>query len=299
VLGAYDRDYVGGGPVLALTNGTDHALALVYHSEFHWGPKCNGAPCFYGTLGMAISTDGGDHFTKLGEVIQPAISRPDWVAGHPDASLSIGAGPFVLGDAAGHPVDPTSADPATTFAYVFFDDFDPTNAPPCANAQCLAVARAKLQDLVDAAFGAVGAKPAAQLFAKYHAGDGDGFASPAASGSADDASPGGHFTYVLADAFEASALYDRTVGKFLLAYKSGGGTPIQIRTSSSVLDWPDAELTTVTVDDDAGVRYPSLVGELPNAEIGGGEPYLFYTRGLLDWTQSTFMSRRIGVIVGP
>jgi hypothetical protein len=298
VLGAYDRDYVGGGPVLSVTSGTSHALVLIYHSEFHWGPTCNNAPCFYGTLGMAISVDGGATFTKLGEIIQPAISRPAWIGAHPAESLSIGAGPLVLGDDNGQPVDPATASTASTYVYVFFDDFDPTNAAPCANAQCLTVARAPLQDVIDAAFGAAGAKPSTGLFSKYHAGDPAGpFTSPAASGSADDATAGGHSTYVVSNAFEASVLFDRPMGKFLLAYKSGGLNPIQLRTSSNVMSWPAAEVVPAMVEEDAGVRYPSLVGELPNAEVGGPQPYLFYTNGLDDWATSTFMSRR--VLVSP
>jgi hypothetical protein len=300
VLGAYDRDYVGGGPVLSLTNGTSHALALVYHAEFHWGPTCNNAPCFYGTLGMAVSVDGGATFTKLGEIVQPASARPAWISAHAGESLSIGAGPLVLGDDQGRPVDPATAAPASTYVYVFFDDFDPTNAAPCANAQCLTVARAALQDVMDAAFGAPGAKPSTQLFSKYHVGDlGGPFASPAASGSADDGTAGGHSTYVVSGAFEASVLFDRTIGKFILAYKSGGTTPIQLRTSSDVTSWPAAEIASAMVDEDGGVRYPSLVGEFANAAVGGPRAYLFYTNGLDAWATSTFMSRRVLVTLMP
>ena len=137
--GPFDRDYVGGGPVLVVTSGGQRALVMTYHAEFHWGPTCNGAPCFYGTLGMAASVDDGVTFAKLGEIVQPAISRADWIATHAGASLSIGAGPFVLGDETGRPVDPATADPASTYVYVFFDDYDTTNAAPCGNQQCVGV----------------------------------------------------------------------------------------------------------------------------------------------------------------
>jgi hypothetical protein len=292
VLGAYDRDYVGAGPVFALHNGASVAHGLIYHAEFHWGPTCNGAPCFYGTLGLAFSTDSGVTFTKYGEIVQPAIARPDWIAGHAGSSLSIGAGPFVFGDADGAPVDPTSADPATTYLYVYFDDFDPTNAAPCANSQCLTVARASMQDLTDAAFGNAGAKPASQLFSKYLAGSTGLFGSPAASGSADDSTAGGHETAILPATFEASTLYDRTLQKFLLAYRSES-TAIHLRTSSSAFQWPDAEVVTDAIDEDAGVRYPSLMGDFDSAEVGGTSPYVFYTNGVDTWPTSTFMVRRI------
>jgi hypothetical protein len=301
VTGPFDRDYVGGGPVLALSNASGgHALALFYHAEFHRGPTCTGAPCFYGTLGLAASVDGGATFKKLGEIVQPAVSRPDWVTGHAASSLSIGAGPYVLGDAQGNPVDPSGVNPATTYVYVFFDDLDTTNAAPCDTQQCLGVARASLQDVIDAAFGAPGAKASTALFSKYYTGGSGGpWASPAASGSNDDATAGGHYTSLVAHAFEASTLYDRSIGKFLLAYKSGAPSAIQIRTSSNVTSWPDSEIASVTLDADAGVRYPSLVGEQPNAEVGALQPYLFYTEGLTTWPQSTFMNCRVVITVTP
>ena len=296
VTGAFDRDYVGGGPVFAVSNGSSVAHGLIYHAEFHWGPVCNGAPCFYGTLGLAFSTDGGVTFTKYGEIIQPAIARPDWIANHANESLSIGAGPFVLGDANGAPVDPPTADPATTYVYVYFDDFDPTNATPCANSQCLTVARALLKDLADAAFGVSGAKPASQLFSKYYASSSGSFASPAASGSTDDSVAGGHETAILPAVFEASSLYDRTLKKFLLAYRAKSAA-IAIRTSSNAFSWPDGEISMATIDDDGGVRYPSLLGDLASAEVGSTSPYLFYTNGITTWPTSTFMLRR--VVIGP
>jgi hypothetical protein len=296
LTGPFDRDYVGAGPVFAVSGGGSVAHGLLYHAEFHWGPTCNGAPCFYGTLGLAFSTDGGVTFTKYGEIVQPAISRSDWITNHSMESLSIGAGPFVVGDANGAPVDPPSADPTTSYLYVFFDDFDPTNAAPCTSNQCLTVARAKMQDLADAAFGAAGAKPASQLFSKYYASSAGLFGSPAASGSTDDSMPGGHETAILPAAFEASTLYDRTLNKFLLAYRSASAV-IRLRTSSSAFVWPDAELSSATIDEDAGVRYPSLLGELASAEVGSKSPYIFYTNGVGTWPTSTFMLRH--VVVSP
>jgi hypothetical protein len=298
LTGPFDRDYVGGGPVLVLTHAGSRALALFYHAEWHWGPTCNGAPCFYGTLGLAFSTDDGQSFTKYGEIVQPAVSRPDWVSGHASTSLSIGAGPYLLGDANGGPVDPTGADPATSYVYVFFDDYDTTNAAPCANSQCLGVARASMQDLVSAAFGLAGAKSATALFSKYHTSDPGGpFTQPAASGSTDDTTAGGHYTAILSNTFEASTLYDRTAGAFFLAYRQGGA--IQLTTSTNVTSWPGGPVASVTIDDDAGVRYPSLMGEQPNAEVGATQPYIFYTNGTGTWPTSTFMSRRITVTPGP
>lgn len=107
VIGYFDRDYLGGGPVLRVTSadGTQHGILMTFHAEFHWGKVCSGgAPCFYGTLGMALSTNNGASFTSLGEIIQPYITRPAAVALGP--SISIGAGPIVLGDESGEPLIP-------------------------------------------------------------------------------------------------------------------------------------------------------------------------------------------------
>jgi hypothetical protein len=298
--GPFDRDYVGGGPVLLVTSGGQRALVMTYHAEFHWGPTCSGAPCFYGTLGMAASVDDGATFTKLGEIVQPAISRADWISTHAEASLSIGAGPFVLGDATGRPVDPATADPASAYVYVFFDDYDATNTAPCSDQQCVGVARALLQDIADAAFGVATAKPATQLFFKYHTGgEASTFTEPGASGSVDDSLAGGSYTAVLSDAFELSTLYDRTLQEVILAYRAPNSDDIFFRTSGDLLNWPDSEVLDASIHEDGGDRYPSLVGELPNADIGGASPWVFYTNGLASWPTSTFMSRRVNVAAGP
>lgn len=119
-----------------------------------------------------------------------------------------------------------------------------------------------------------------------------------ARGAADDATAGGHYTALFSGAFELSALDDQTIGEFLLAYRNPSGT-IQLRTSNNVTSWPDAEVSSVQLDEDGGVRYPSLMGEQPSAEVGATQPYLFYTNGLSDWRTSTFMSRRVVVSLTP
>jgi hypothetical protein len=119
-----------------------------------------------------------------------------------------------------------------------------------------------------------------------------------ASGSTDDGIAGGHYPALLNGAFALSALYDQPIHKFLLAYRATSGA-IASRTSSNVTSRPAAELSGVQLEEEAGVRYPSLMGEQSSAELGGTEPFLFYTNGLDDWKTSTFMSRRITVTPTP
>jgi hypothetical protein len=77
----FDRDYAGGGPVLPISNTTGQTAILhIYHGEWHGGSCANTSVCFYASLGMALSKDGGTTFTKLGEVVQPNVSRASSIA---------------------------------------------------------------------------------------------------------------------------------------------------------------------------------------------------------------------------
>ena len=70
---------------------------------------------------MALSTDDGATFQKLGLIIQSHISRATFhTAPFLGGNVPIGNGPFVLGDAAGNAVDPRTANPSQTYLYVFY-----------------------------------------------------------------------------------------------------------------------------------------------------------------------------------
>jgi hypothetical protein len=295
VLGYFDRDYVGGGQVMRITSAGRHGVIMTYHAEFHWGPVCGGAPCFYGTLGMAVSTDDGATFQSLGEIVQPYVTRPVAVAAGRD--VPIHTGPFVLGDAAGHPVDPATADPATTYIYVLFPDQDPS-ATCGGSASCIAVARALEADVAASAL--AGSTP---VFKKFYQG---AFTEPAICGDPNDAVNSGHFTPVLAVAgFEPTVIYDRTIQQFLLVTKRTVGTPptqffLDVRASADVTSWPTA---TVQVISDANLenRYPSLIGDDPNPMVGGAHPWLFFTQNAwgAPWAMSTFMNVPLNIALTP
>src|ERR1700754_660328 len=67
ITGPYDRDYLGGGPAMRISDSTHSGILLIYHSEFQYNrnPIPGGANMFFGTLGMAVSTDNGKTFRKL------------------------------------------------------------------------------------------------------------------------------------------------------------------------------------------------------------------------------------------
>ena len=300
-LGAFDRDYVGGGPVMRVPNpdGGTSAVLMVYHAEFHWGPQCGAenAPCFYGTLGLAASMDDGVTFQKLGEIIQPNISRPDWIADDPNGSLAIGAGPFALGDANHRAIDPETADPANAFLYVYYVDQAYADAEVvCGSKQCLGVARASLKSVIAAAF-ALDRAAAPTLFKKYYAG---AFDQPAASGDPNDAVGAGLYSPLADATYEVSVLYDRAIDQVIMAAKVPATSQIGFRTSADLVTWPTAPVATALVPatGDGGLRYPSLIGETDDTSVGATAPWLFYTDGDT-WKTSTFERRQLQITVKP
>lgn len=290
--GAFDRDYVGGGPALRVKSedGKQSGILLVYHAEFHWGPKCgNGYPCFYGTLGLAFSPNDGATFRKLGEIVQPTVSRKEWMADHPNDSIAVGYGPIVAGDEAGHPLAPDAANPNKDYLYVFYDDRDPGSS--CGEASCLTVARARLHDVLGAAFGGGGgAHAAGEFFRKYHDGR---FDEPATSGDPNDGARSGRYTPLVKNAFMPSALFDHYLGKALLAVVRDHA--VEIRASASLLDWSAAPIATVDEKPEREIRYPSLVGDTESPAVGGRSPWLFYVDEppSAGWPRSLCKTRRL------
>jgi hypothetical protein len=93
----FDRDYAGGGPVLPVSNTTGQSAILhIYPGEWHGGTCANTSVCFYASLGMALSKDGGATFTKLGEVVQPNVSRTSSIAS--SKNLDVGGGTPIIAD---------------------------------------------------------------------------------------------------------------------------------------------------------------------------------------------------------
>jgi hypothetical protein len=111
--GAFDRNYVGGGPTMRVRHPDGRpGILLVYHAEVQWyddGPCADpgNVLCFYGTLGMAISTDDGATFQKLGLIVQSHISRATF---HTPPFLG---GNVPIGNGKGYFVEPTIFDGVT------------------------------------------------------------------------------------------------------------------------------------------------------------------------------------------
>ncbi len=130
---AFDHDYAGGGPVF--WDQTSSSLIQIYHGEYHF----NGvAQDFYTSLGLAISSDEGKTFKKLGLAIRPELS--------PDLQMLVPSSSGTLVQKDG-------------YFYLYYGDRGPTPATgtvdychdSTAKVSCLAVARAKINDVMAAA----------------------------------------------------------------------------------------------------------------------------------------------------
>ena len=296
---SFDRDYSGGGPVAGFKHGGTPGILMVYHGEWHPGGTCNSVPWFYGSLGMAVSTDAGASFSSLGEIIQPYPTRSQGLGTMPSCqNVHVGYGTLVLADEQGNtlPTGETS-NPIQAYYYVFYTDSDPTAASPCdQGAYCVAVARARRSDLIDAAVsGNTAAFPS--LFTKYYNGS---FSEPGTGQDPENGVNSGHYTPLFGQvASQPTVIYDRAIGQFLMVYQSAGKLAIQA--SPNLLQWSGIPLANGTIDDSPNVLgYATLVGEGKNPHVGGLNPYLFYLSAappFPDWGSmgTNYVSRRIQI----
>ncbi len=289
----FDADYAGGGPVLPVAGPSGKPGVLhIYHGEFHGG-TCGTGTCTYASLGMAFSKDGGATFQKLGEIIQPYVTRNAQITA--SKFTEIGGGTLLLADANGnHIADVAAADPSSVYLYVFYYDEDPSAVSPCGVGPCLAVARSQLSDVLTAAFaGNTAAFP--KMFSKYH---NNAWTEPATSGDPNAATNAGHFTPVIAapGAFP-SIIYDSATQQYLLAYAASNHTSITLQHGSSLLSWSGPISTGIITDGTNSVLYPTLVGEGVDPMTSSGQPWLFYLDATAwpDWTTATIVNRRVQV----
>ncbi len=289
----FDQNYAGGGPVLAVTSASGVAGILhIYHGEAHGGTCASSGFCNYASLGMAFSRDGGASFSKLGEIVQPYLTRPSVFASN--QGIDVGGGTLVIADGNGqHIANLATADPANTYLYVFYSDRDPSaaTATACNQTPCIAVARASLASVIADAFaGNTAAFPS--LFRKFYNG---AFTEPATSGDPNAAVLSGHYSAVVASAGSfPSVLYDASTQQYLIAYTTANNA-IAIRHGSTLLAWSDPVLSAAITDGTNTILYPTLVGEGADPSMGDGSPWLFYLDATAwpQWPSATIVSRRL------
>ena len=275
----FDRDYAGGGPVLTLTSGSKTGILHVYHGEYHTGTCSSGNTCFFSALGAAFSTDGGATFQKMGEIVQPYVTRA-YVFGVSE-DIDVGGGTLLLADGDGKYVaNAGSADPTTIYLYVFYADLDlSVITSPCNKRPCLAVARARLSDVITAAFaGNTAAFPS--LFKKLHNG---AFTEPATSNEPNAASNSGHYTPVVADFGSfPSVIYDTVTQSYVMAYEQDNDSVV-MRHGSNLLSWSSVDVAGSFTNAPNGEIYTTLLGESGDPTVSKGNPILFYVKATVPW----------------
>ncbi|WP_419805078.1 hypothetical protein [Terriglobus sp.] len=289
----FDQDYAGGGPVLAVTSATGASgLLHIYHGEAHGGTCGTTGHCTYASLGMAFSQNGGATFSKIGEIVQPYLTRSAILG--TNQNLDIGGGTLVIADGTGaHIANLATADPSNMYLYVFYSDRDPSAATgsACNQTPCIALARAPLATVVADAFaGNTAAFPG--LFRKFYNG---GFTEPATSGDPNAATNSGHYTPVIATPGSfSSVLYDASTQQYLIAYTTGNNA-ISLQHGPTLLSWSGPITSGAISDGTNTILYPTLVGEGTDPATGNGDPWLFYIDATAwpSWPSATLVSRRL------
>jgi len=296
---SFAKDYAGGGQLLRFTGGGTSGWLMPFHGEYHWdnpltpNHKCYaGLDCFYSTLGLAVSIDGGQSFKVVGIILQPSQPRSVFVGG--GNSMAVGYGSFVIADANGKHLDNPPPDPSSEYIYLFYTDAASGLRGACtATATCAGVARASYGDVVSAALSGDPHK-VARLFRKYDGASPDPWTQPAASDTPDGSGTAGTFAPLWTDepGTQVSVLYDRVFDVYLAAYAYGGYRGIKIRASRDLIHWSPPVGAPIQAPPGQTLYAPTLLGETGDPTIGGPAPRLYFSRfgAFPNWKTSSFES---------
>jgi hypothetical protein len=305
----FDRDYAGGGPVTPFTANGASGWLMPFRAEYQWPTdstadhKCNGVPCFYSALGLAVSTDNGNTFKVVGQIMQP--SQPVSVFMGGATNMAVGMGSLVVADANGNHLDNPPPDPTSAYFYLFFDDLLPSSPGVCARVPCLGVARAPYIDLVAAALSGDPHRVATS-FHKYDGASPDSWTQPATSDTPDQSGTAGAYAPLWSDegAQQPEVIYDRAFDVYLASYEFGGGFGgrIELRTSRDLIHW--SKPIAMPYTEPGRVLYqPTLIGETGDPTVAGTTPRLYVTSfpdgAFPNWSNAIFESIPISLTASP
>ena len=241
--------YMGGGPVYQVPAGMTGAgnLLVVYHAEI-----INDA--LYAVLGLAASSDGGLHWTDLGEIIR---LNQAYAAGL-DA-FEIGDGPLVLS-------------PDGKYFYLYFPDWMNNGTLHRTTTTNVSVARARTSSVLNAAFGNSGKTPQRTVaFEKFYQKSWN--LQPGIGGASTDLIPSS-FDQGYLDIHYSSALQ-----RYVMIISND--TTFGYAESTDGLAWT----TPVSLGDfDTIAAYPTAVGLGADPHDLGKQFYIFYTHLPTDGT---------------
>jgi hypothetical protein len=286
----FDKDYAGGGQVVPFSSGGKSGWLMPFHAEYHWqnmanpptfecivgGISTSVVPCFYSSIGLAVSADNGNTFNVAGQIVQP--SQPLSLFEGGGTNMAVGYGSLLVADANGKHLPNPPADPASAYFYVFFGDQLQGLPGACSAFTCLGVARAVYADVVAAALSGDGHQ-VSQLFHKYDGASPNPWTQPATafvqgSPTPDLSGTAGRFMPMWSNepAGSSFVLYDSSFDIYLAVYTNGS---IKARTSSDLIHWSEP----IATYSEAGrsLFYPTLMGETGDPTIGGPAPRVYFS----------------------
>jgi len=244
--------------------------------------------CFYSSLGLAVSTDGGKTFKVLGEILQPSEPLSAFEGG--GRNMGVGTGSLVVADANGNHLPNPPTNPSTAYFYLFYTDLSQGLQGVCANNPCIGVARAPYNEVAQAALSG-NASQIATLFRKYNAATTNPWTQPATSDMPSQTAKAGVYAPLWTDDWvsQPSVIYDSSFNGYLVAYQSEG--VVKIRASYDLIHWSEPIGSGYT---EAGYTpyAPTLLGETGDPTIAGSTPRLYFTsfpsNSFPNWATSTF-----------
>ena len=273
----FASDYAGGGQVVRFASGSRSGWLMPFHSEIHWkNPStpdglCQGAPCFYGGLGLAVSTDNGKTFNIAGQIMQASQPLSAFMGG--GKNMASGYGSLVVADAQGKHLDNPPPDAGQAFFYLFFGDAWPGAPGACSSNICLGVARARYADVIAAALSG-DPHQVARVFHKYDGASPDPWTAPATSDTPDDSGTAGTYSPLWTDESggNAEVIYDRSFDVYLAAYLHGAA--IEVRASPDLLHW-SKPIGPAYAEPGRTLIYPTLIGDGEDPTIAAQAPRMY------------------------
>ena len=262
--------YMGGGPVYQIPQGVPHAgkLLATYHAELP-------TDALYAALGLAASSDNGQHWTDLGEIIRLNQAYALGLDGY-----EIGDGPLVLS-------------PDGKYFYLYFPDWTAngtlhTSTPTGVSTTThVSVARALVSSVLEAAFGleqppadrnpVLVSSPHTVAFEKFY--EGKWNLQPGLGGASTDLSPKSAYSGYL-DIHWNSALK-----RYVMIISND--TNFAYAESIDGLTWT---VPTLLGNFDTIAAYPTAVGLGDDPHILGKSYYIYFTHLRTDdtgWTNGS------------